>query len=757
VPNTFTMSLNLTNIGPHIDTRFCESISSINTAIYADNGSGKSFISKSFKRVGEVYSLDTNDPDSVEDLKHKSRAMIRFGEAKGIMTFSLLGNDGAERSTSIEFKLDVLPTIKDLSGLIYHVFNSEYVKENLEAVKYHPEDKVTGFILGKVNIDLRKEKEALSELIKSNDKEKEDISKEIQQALAELRSLGIQSNTNEYKQIIYENLKSNKTKDEKRSFESVLEKYKLLLGMPENIADVEKQSIPDTGNLQQALGDAKSILGTTYSLGHFEENFKQLISSKRPFIENGIELSKGGVCPFCGQPYNDNAIALIEKYTLFLQDSEAKTIKHIENVCATLLSYCEQLEKSEQQFGTVVKQYDNIRKFFPSYNDKELKQIYVDKLESQVKSLIELLKSKSTNIAKEAILINSELSNIERLLKELTSSVEDNNRLVITINAAKHNTSSERLSLRKALCNSKYNSLTISQATRFKQIQDNLETIKSLKETIDDKENQARIDKRQLLIKELKAYLSLFFKGKYEFDEEHFCIRFQDKSLVENAEDVLSDGEKSILAFCFYLANIHAVVQKESDYDRLLFIIDDPVSSMDFNYVYNVAQAIRNLNRIEHMGRVRFIVLTHNMEFMSMLVRNKIVKQKYIFSHGVFKNLKNQYVMPYMANLIDIYQISVKAVQPNHTVPNSIRHILETIHRFEGSVGQLDDYLLQDEILKENGFLYSLIEDHSHGGFREETGYTDDMLIDACSTVIAFIRKKYPGQIDEIETLTCNE
>ncbi|MEA4893963.1 MAG: AAA family ATPase [Oscillospiraceae bacterium] len=757
MPNTITMLLNLTNIGPHIDTRFSECISSVNTAIYADNGSGKSFISKSFKRVGEVNSLDAKDLESIEDLQHKSRAMIRFGEKKGNMTFSVIGNDGSERNTSIEFKSDALPTVTDHSGLIYHVFNSEYVKENLEAVKYHPEDKVTGFILGKVNIDLRKEKEDLSKLENSNNQEKAEIAKEIHQALADLRSLEIQPNTNEYKQITYENLKSDKTNAEKRSFESVLEKYKLLLGMPDNITDVEKQLVPDEVNLKQALGEATSILGTTYSLGHFEEDFKQSISSKRSFIENGIELSKDGVCPFCGQPYNDDAIALIEKYTSFLQDAEAKTIKHIEKVCATLISYCEQLEKSELRFGTVCKQYDNIRKFFPSYNDKEMSPICVDTLKDPIKSLIRLLESKSSNIAKEAISISSEIANIEQLLKKLTSSVEENNYLATAISATKNNTSSERLTLRKALCNAKYNALLITQAAGLKQIQDNVETIKSLKEIIDEKESQARIDKRQLLIKELKTHLSLFFKGKYEFDEDHFCIKFQNNSLVENADDVLSDGEKSILAFCFYLANIHAVIQKESDYDRLLLIIDDPVSSMDFNYVYNVAQAIRNLKKIEHMGRVRFIVLTHNMEFMSMLVRNKIVKQKYIFSHGVFRDFKNLYVMPYMANLIDIYQVAAKTVQPNYTVPNSLRHILETIYRFEGSVGQLDDYILQDEILKENGFLFSLIEDHSHGGFREEIGYTDDMLIDACSTVIAFIKKKYPGQIDEIEKLTCSE
>ena len=30
-------------------------------------------------------------------------------------------------------------------------------------------------------------------------------------------------------------------------------------------------------------------------------------------------------------------------------------------------------------------------------------------------------------------------------------------------------------------------------------------------------------------------------------------------------------------------------VENESDYNRLFLVIDDPVSSMDFNYVYNVS------------------------------------------------------------------------------------------------------------------------------------------------------------------------
>lgn len=110
--------------------------------------------------------------------------------------------------------------------------------------------------------------------------------------------------------------------------------------------------------------------------------------------------------------------------------------------------------------------------------------------------------------------------------------------------------------------------------------------------------------------------------------------------------------------------------------------------------------------------------------------------------------------MPYTANLLDIYKVSIGGMKPIHTIPNQIRHVLETTYRFEGSCGGFDDYILNNEILGKNGCLYSLIEDHSHGGLRTSKGYTDNMLIDSCRMVVDFIASKYPGQIEEVKRLS---
>lgn len=56
---------------------------------------------------------------------------------------------------------------------------------------------------------------------------------------------------------------------------------------------------------------------------------------------------------------------------------------------------------------------------------------------------------------------------------------------------------------------------------------------------------------------------------------------------------VLSEGEKSIVAFAYYLGDAHIKVNSEEDYKRLFFIIDDSISSMDFSYVYSLSGVIR--------------------------------------------------------------------------------------------------------------------------------------------------------------------
>lgn len=749
----FRFQMSFEGIGPHKNTSLDEQVNSINMAIYADNGSGKTFISKSFKRINDYQVLDQSNEKKVACFQTKNDAMIRFGETLGKMKVIVTPEQENSMSLEVSFAHGQFPTIKNDMQWIIHVFNSEYIKENLEAVKYHPEDNVHGFILGKVNIDLSKEKQQLSDLQLKKNEMLENVKKFIDSAQLELKHAGVQRNTKEFSNITFLNVLNGKKTKESRRYVEIKQKYDTLNQMPENIPDISYPKIDSLDNIFSVIQDVESVLTTVYSPCNLADEFKKQIKDKQNFVEQGIIFSDGKQCPFCGQEYSDGAIKLIDAYNSFLNDAEATVLRKIDKLIRVLDDWCEKLKTLKKESDQAEITYSALKSYFPSLESIELDVIDVAILEKTVHSIQVYLEEKKKNISIGDFNIDSNKAILNDKFDVLKESCKKNMSRISTLNSNKNDISTERLILRRALCNSKCNELIDDLTVTIEDFKKISVEESDLAEKIKTQEEQVRMDKRLTVITELKRYLHIFFNDKYEFDEKEFCIKFQNRVLIDNTEDVLSDGEKSILAFCFFMANIHGVVSHVDDYEKLFLIIDDPVSSMDFNYVYNVAQVIRDIKKDEKIQKVRYIVLTHNMEFMGILVKNRIIQQKYLLSNGKFNVFKNDFVLPYIANLKDIYLVAQGKMPPSHTLPNSIRHVLETIHRFEGAVDKFEDYLFKDEILKESAFLYTLINDLSHGGFRYSKGYTPEMLIEGCNTVINFISKKYSGQLSEIKSL----
>ncbi len=143
--------------------------------------------------------------------------------------------------------------------------------------------------------------------------------------------------------------------------------------------------------------------------------------------------------------------------------------------------------------------------------------------------------------------------------------------------------------------------------------------------------------------------------------------------------------------------------------------------------------------------------MTHNLEFMSIITRNKIISQKYILSNGVIKSLGNELIMPYEEHLRDIYKVANGSDIPTHTTPNSLRHIIETINRFTSPDMELADFCEKMDGYAENEFLFALMHDGSHGGIRQQKAYTESMIKSACEVVSRYVETNFSGQIKLIE------
>lgn len=738
------------NIGPHEKLSFLSTSSAFKTGIYANNGSGKTFISRCL-RLYQIRNL-LNE----EELINESNKLLRMYQTNGEFNFTVSEPNETKKGDNFKIKLnkDKPPVVDSNSDYIFHVFNSDYAKANLEISNYKPNGNIEGYVVGKSMVDISKEKKNLQKLNKELIDLTESLKDSVEKTKDVLKAYDVSIKINEFKNIGFDKLFENNNSQE-QSLDKIKEDFERLKNFPTESEDIKNIKLSINYDFLERI---EEFLSTKFDLSKLDEEFKNKIKSKQKFIELGIgELHShedGKQCPFCEQALSESAIKIVSLYREFIEDEEAININKASNFLAELDTLFKALNSSEKELYKVKSEFDELKRYFPSYTEKNIQTFKeIGDLKTEFEFLINNLKKKkdkvSYHIEKDEIeLINQKIRNH---ISSLEKTNESNDKLIAKLNKTKNRLDKEMLGIKKSLCSAMFEQLKIKKKDEIKTFLSLRTQIDNLNEEISAKEAGEKKNKKKLVLDTFEYYLQCFFSDKYKLNRKECCLIFEYSSLNEKASNVLSDGEKCIVAFCYYLAETHMHVSSDDDYERIMFIIDDPVSSMDFIYVYCVSQCIRDLIKHFKIKSHKFLIMTHNLEFMSILTRNKLLKKQYILKSGQFSELKNELLLPYEHNLKDIYYVSIKRNEPSHTTPNSIRHILETISRFETRKTDLNNYLYNQEEFKENSYLYPLINDMSHGAIRNEPSYTDDQIVNCCKKVIEFIRRKFKGQITILE------
>lgn len=734
------------SIGPHKNLDCSLNFSSLKVGVFANNGTGKTFLSRMFRLVENSEVEHTNKVLSIN--KTTGDFSFQIDEKKET-------GDTSEK-LQINISKDEKPQIENNTKYIYHVFNSDYVKENIEEMKFLPDGEVEGYILGKAKIDLSKEKAKLKILEKDISEKGAGFKNTVEEAKKELDTLKVRKNTQEYKFTYTDIYRNSLDYTDDSSFTDLKTLNGVLSRIPDDLLDVVKLEITTDVTF---LSDLAELLKTKYSKSSFAKEFKEKIDLKHDFVADGLtklpkDRSDWENCPFCEQELIETSKNLIDNYIIFLNDEESKIKTKATEFIAKLDKVGKDLILDYAKQSKISKAFENVKQYIPSEANVILEDFEDDnKIKDSISSLKVLLEAKKLDIEK--IINVKEFENDVQLIfsyiESTDKTVEKNNNLITTLNAKRKNTSTEKLNLNRRLCKALYQKLQVDLKKSINEIKELYKLKKELDEDIKKKESQEKVSKKDKVIESLEYYLNCFFGDKYTLDKENFCLKFHAHLMSDNATDILSDGEKSIVAFCFYLSDVHKVVSKETDYENLFFIIDDPISSLDFHYVYSVSQVLRNLKDQLNVQRNRFLIFTHNLEFMSILIRNKIIGEHIILTNGVLIPLSRELVMPYEEHLRDVNMVSKGDKPPSHTTPNSVRHVLETINRFEAPNKGLKDYVNEQKILGENEFVYSLMHDGSHGVIRKQKPYTNDMIKKGCEVVIDFVKGKFEGQIKQIE------
>lgn len=144
------------------------------------------------------------------------------------------------------------------------------------------------------------------------------------------------------------------------------------------------------------------------------------------------------------------------------------------------------------------------------------------------------------------------------------------------------------------------------------------EKIKQQIVKIEDKERLMKDEEKGAL--KVNEYLNNFFghdfltlQAKEETDKK---IRFE---IVRNGKKAhhLSEGECSLIAFCYFMAKLEDVETKGS---KPIIWIDDPISSLDSNHIFFVYSLINAEIMVKEEFEQIFIS-THNLDFLKYLKR----------------------------------------------------------------------------------------------------------------------------------------
>ncbi|MGD2716946.1 AAA family ATPase [Escherichia coli] len=160
----------------------------------------------------------------------------------------------------------------------------------------------------------------------------------------------------------------------------------------------------------------------------------------------------------------------------------------------------------------------------------------------------------------------------------------------------------------------------------------------------------------------------------------------------------LSEGEKTLIAFLYFLETCTGRKSRDdNDQRKRLIVIDDPISSLSQNYVFEIASLIQHQVIRARIGE-KVIILTHSLFFFQELLLSAERKKRAAGScppewtlYRVSKSLHSSASLVSEKELLNDYQAlwyvlrhAQKDDIASVVIPNTMRQILEYYFGFSG-------------------------------------------------------------------------
>lgn len=263
--------------------------------------------------------------------------------------------------------------------------------------------------------------------------------------------------------------------------------------------------------------------------------------------------------------------------------------------------------------------------------------------------------------------------------------------------------------------------------SRISNVENQLEHYNSAILGLEQEKKQVRI---ALNFINQALHFIFYDKNRLVLVEGEGCYRLKSKGYEVKPKDV-SLGERNIIGLCYFFASLFEGKNEDTKYtDEILAIIDDPISSFDFENRIGVISFLKWQLAKMHRGNShsKALVLTHDIQVaLDLLKTNEPIiniqqKLMCLSDHKLqFKNRKD--ISEYKQLLHDIYEFAKLDVVPDNsfTIGNKMRKVLEAYFSFNYANGYTNegclDIVLKDSDKKEyfkNTVLRLLLNGESH-------------------------------------------
>ena len=600
---------------------------------FADNGVGKTSVTRAFELLIKQNSQHISRYKTIDS---QDDPQISFLTDSGAITI-----DSASSATNLPFKIEIynsdfliqntplssdftLKKLDDETIVLSDSYLGEETKEEKELEQeknklQKRKDEING---SQANSDIKDEITKTKEAIKNTDDEIEKIRKNIT-----TREIQINSNEIEIESDVL-NGKNNFNVDEKELQEKQT-KFTELNNAIKSFIDLPDINFPDLKIEKEKLTSLFKF-DIEKEAGKVSENIKNhIIKVGRDFIESGrkiIDTNEFDICPFCMQPIENG---ILNEYSNYFNNA----VSNFNNAAQTMiLELTNKLRLLNESKNDVINGLENFKPFMSS-NYEQTKSDFKKNIESlgeKLEQIIKLVRDKKgigdLNKFIEALdFFESALQACNEVVKTTQDILKDKKAQQTELDRIKNEL--KKLKTQKGKRDSFDAQKRKQKALELlNSLNDELNKIDNNIKCLDDKLQTLRANKKPD-IKVINSYLRALNLTKYSVNSDYQLIINQKIISNDDVRMVLSDGEKTTLAFAYFLSRLKLFYKKES-LKNLVIVIDDPISSLDDGRIYTTSYLVAKINQ-EIAGEIlekeedkaQVFVLTHNHVFMSNIIR----------------------------------------------------------------------------------------------------------------------------------------